>query len=158
MSFTSPCPCTPEVRAAACDMLNRLAAFTIALNAAAFKAHHNVEGSWFEQDHALFKATYEAADEWHDMLSERISKLGGVAIDTVEEVGPLAEMAPFPVNLTDGKSLAAELHARCCELNRRVYQASAAAEQAGLVADVNDLGALASDIETMAWRLGKRAA
>lgn len=153
--YPSACPLPADVREAACEMLNRLVAFTIALHAAAFKAHHNVVGPDFGPMHKLFKATYERLDGFRDGLAERVSKLGGIAVDTLEEAASLSAMVPFPTGLTRGVDLCRELADRSDALNALVYEASRRAEQAGLVADVNMLGGLAEGLEDVAWRLRK---
>lgn len=156
MMSPSACPLPEPVRAAACEMLNGLVAFAIALHAAAYKAHHNVAGPMFGPLHdGTFKATYERVDGFRDALAERVKKLGGMAIDTLEEVAAISTMTPFPTDLTDGIALCRELADRTDAFNALVYEAAARAEAARLVADVSMLGKLAEDVEDVAWRLRK---
>lgn len=152
--YPSACPLPEPVRDAACGMLNHLVAFAITLHAAAYKAHQNVVGPMFGPLHdGTFRSTYERVDTLRDEISERVKKLGGMAISTPEEAAPLSTMVVFPTNVTEGIALCRELADRADAMNALVYEAAARAEAAGLVADVSALGRFAEEIEDIAWRL-----
>ena len=88
----------PErVRAEAVGLLNRNLASAIDLQAQAKQAHWNVKGPNFIALHELFDKVAEAAEEFVDLLAERITALGGTAEGTVQIVADRSSLAAYPI-------------------------------------------------------------
>ena len=67
------------------------------------QAHWNVKGRTFFQLHELFDKINESAEEWVDLLAERIVQLGGTADGTVQATAKRTSMAPYPLEITRGE-------------------------------------------------------
>src|SRR3984893_13746816 len=73
-----------SIRRQSVELLNRNLASAIDLERQAKQAHWNVKGPNFIALHELFDKVAEAAEEFIDLLAERVTALGGVAEGTIE--------------------------------------------------------------------------
>jgi len=151
--FRSPCPRPESIRLAFCEVLNGLVANGMALYNAANKAHWNTRGPLFEELHKLFGEVVSGAADWNDTIAERVARLGGVAVALSEETALLVTLPAFPVGETDGLKLCVALAACVDAYNVALYEAIDRADTMGLWVDVNDLSAIASDVEKLGWKL-----
>jgi len=67
------------------------------------QAHWNVKGPNFIALHELFDKVVESAEEWVDLIAERIVQLGGQAEGTVQATAGRTSLDPYPVNIVSGK-------------------------------------------------------
>src|SRR5437660_6555618 len=84
------------------DLLNQRLADAIDLELQAKQAHWNVKGPQFIALHKLFDEIHAAADEYVDLLAERIVQLGGVAEGVTAIVGERPELPEYPTDIASG--------------------------------------------------------
>jgi starvation-inducible DNA-binding protein len=133
MMFESTLPRTDEDRQRIADVLNPCVASGIDLYNAAKFAHWNVRGPAFGPLHALFGDVASVAAEQVDILAERVSQVGVLALGTTQQVAAESRLDDMPTDETDGYAL-------CRILFDRVRQCVALLSQARN--DSDDLGAL----------------
>lgn len=83
-------------------LLNQSLADAIDLQLQCKQAHWNVKGPDFIALHKLFDEITEDAEEYVDLLAERIVQLGGVADGTVQAAAKHTRLAAYPTNIGDG--------------------------------------------------------
>lgn len=71
-----------DVRAKEIELLNQTLAATLDLKTQTKQAHWNVKGMNFYQLHELFDEIATELEEYTDMVAERVTALGGVAMGT----------------------------------------------------------------------------
>jgi starvation-inducible DNA-binding protein len=84
------------------DLLNRRLAAAIDLAAQAKQAHWNVKGAQFIALHKLFDEVHGAAQEFADLLAERVVQLGGVADGILQSVAQQSDLTGYPRTVADG--------------------------------------------------------
>ncbi len=82
-------------------ILNQHLADSFDLQSQIKQAHWNVKGADFWQLHKLFDETAERAEEWVDLLAERVTALGGYANGTVRMSAAASSLPEFPTDITD---------------------------------------------------------
>jgi len=85
------------------DLLNQRLADAIDLQLQAKQAHWNVKGPHFIALHKLFDEIHGAADEYVDLLAERVVQLGGIAEGTSAIVAERSELPQYPINISTGE-------------------------------------------------------
>ena len=85
------------------DLLNQRLADAIDLELQTKQAHWNVKGPQFIALHKLFDEIHAAADEYVDLLAERIVQLGGVAEGVTAIVAERSELPQYPINIASGE-------------------------------------------------------
>src|SRR6059058_239065 len=85
------------------DLLNQRLADAIDLQLQSKQAHWNVKGPQFIALHKLFDEIHAAADEYVDLLAERIVQLGGVAEGVTAIVAERSELPQYPINISSGE-------------------------------------------------------
>ncbi|HEY6156793.1 MAG TPA: DNA starvation/stationary phase protection protein Dps [Gemmatimonadales bacterium] len=94
----------PEsARSQVIDLLNQRLADAIDLELQTKQAHWNVKGPQFIALHKLFDEIHGAADEYVDLLAERIVQLGGVAEGVTAIVAERSELPQYPINISSGE-------------------------------------------------------
>lgn len=73
------------------------------------KAHWNVTGESFMELHKLFENQYKQLEESIDEIAERIGKLGGKTIGTMQEYLKLSAIKEEPGKYSSSKSMIKEL-------------------------------------------------
>jgi starvation-inducible DNA-binding protein len=86
----------PSVNSQLGMVLNRMLADNINLKLQAKQAHWNIKGSNFIALHELFDAVSADADNYADMLAERVVQLGGIAAGTLEAVKEHSQLEAYP--------------------------------------------------------------
>jgi len=117
------------------DLLNARLADTVDLNTRAKQAHWNVKGPQFQQLHELFDEIAAHADEAADLLAERATALGGVALGTARIAAATSTLKEYDLNTVKG-----EAHVRA--LAAQVAAVSNASRKA--IDRSNDLGDMAT--------------
>jgi starvation-inducible DNA-binding protein len=65
------------------------------------QAHWNVKGPSFIALHKLFDEVVDAAEEYMDLLAERIVQLGGTAEGTIQVATTRTGLKAYPLTLTE---------------------------------------------------------
>ncbi|GAB4513789.1 MAG: DNA starvation/stationary phase protection protein Dps [Anaerolineae bacterium] len=76
------------------------------------QAHWNVKGIHFYQLHELFDELAAQVLEFVDMVAERATALGGMAMGTARMAAGNSELSEYPVETVEGKDVVAVLVAR----------------------------------------------
>jgi len=95
------------VRLQVVELLNHRLADAIDLSTQAKQAHWNVKGPEFSPLHLLFDAVHGAAEEYADLLAERVVQVGGVAAGTTRMVAKATELAEYPAAVMGAEHVAA---------------------------------------------------
>src|SRR5258706_139600 len=66
------------------------------------QAHWNVKGPHFIGLHELFDKIAEEAEDYVDMIAERIVQLGGIAEGTVRAAAARSRLDEYPPEIADG--------------------------------------------------------
>ncbi len=116
------------------DLLNARLADAVDLKTQAKQAHWNVKGPQFQQLHELFDEVAAHADEASDLLAERVTALGGIALGTVRIVAATSSLKEYDLNATKGeahvRALAAQVAAVGNASRKAIDQSDALGEKA----------------------------
>jgi starvation-inducible DNA-binding protein len=92
----------PEsMRTQSVEHLNRFLAAAIDLHAQLKQAHWNVRGPNFIAIHELFDKVSMQAEDFSDLIAERIGALGGVANGTVQTASAQSFLIKYPLGIDD---------------------------------------------------------
>ncbi len=81
------------------DLLNQSLAATLDLKLRLKQAHWNVKGENFISLHELFDQIAGAAEEYADMIAERILQLGGIANGTIQAIAQTTPLDPYATTI-----------------------------------------------------------
>jgi len=102
------------------ELLNARLADCIDLETQCKQAHWNVKGPTFIALHELFDDIHGAADEYADLIAERIVQLGGIAEGTVGVVAQRTTLIDYPLALSKGPEHVAALSDALAAFGRAV--------------------------------------
>jgi starvation-inducible DNA-binding protein len=88
-------------RAEVIPILNARLADSIDLMHQAKQAHWNVKGPSFIALHKLFDEVVDAAEEYMDLLAERVVQLGGTAEGTIQVATTRTGLKVYPLTVTE---------------------------------------------------------
>jgi len=118
------------------------------------KFHWNVSGESFMELHKLFESQYKQLEESIDEVAERINKLGGKTIGTMEEYLNLSTIKEAPGKYESSKEMIKELlkdhESVIIELRDNIEDCSEKFEDAGTT---DFLTGLMEQHETIGWTL-----
>src|SRR4029450_7214618 len=89
-----------QTRADVIMILNARLADSVDLMHQAKQAHWNVKGPSFIALHKLFDEIVDAAEEYMDLLAERIVQLGSTAEGTIQIAAKRSALKEYPVHLS----------------------------------------------------------
>src|SRR5579863_2180939 len=89
-----------KVRTEVVEILNSRLADSVDLMHQAKQAHWNVKGPAFIALHKLFDEIVDAAQEYMDLLAERVVQLGGAAEGTVRVASLRSSLKEYPPNIS----------------------------------------------------------
>jgi len=92
-----------ETRGKLIEVLNQRLADASDLKSQAKQAHWNVKGMNFIALHELFDQVATEAEDYIDLIAERITTLGGTALGTVRLAAEKSSLAEYPHEITDGR-------------------------------------------------------
>ena len=92
-----------KTRARVCDLLAPHLAGAVDLFTQIKQAHWNVQGPNFIALHELFDEIAEDAEEWGDLIAERIMQLGGSALGTARHVAKSSTLPEYPPRAVRGQ-------------------------------------------------------
>ncbi len=102
-------PLPEETRINVIDLLNQRLSDSINLQTQCKQAHWNVKGPSFIGLHKLFDEINESAEEYVDLIAERVVQLGGIAEGTVQVVAQRTTLLDYPLTLSTGEEHVAAL-------------------------------------------------
>ena len=85
------------------ELLNATLATTLDLKTQVKQAHWNVKGMDFNQLHLLFDEMATELEEYIDLVAERVTALGGLAVGTARAAAADSILPEFPFDILDGK-------------------------------------------------------
>ena len=127
-----------EVRGQMISLLNQQLADTFDLYSQTKQAHWNVKGAQFFPLHELFDKLAAELTTYVDMIAERATALGGLALGTVRMSAAHSQLPECELEITDSLPTVEALATRYAELARRTRQAIELANDEG-DADTTDL-------------------
>jgi starvation-inducible DNA-binding protein len=86
-----------KTRSMLVELLNARLADSVDLMHQAKEAHWNVKGPSFIALHKLFDEIVDSAEEYMDLIAERVVQLGGAAEGTVQVAAQRTTLTPYPV-------------------------------------------------------------
>ena len=136
------------------ELLSTVLADQVTLYTKTRKFHWNVSGESFMELHKLFEGQYKLIEESIELVAERISKLGGKTIGTMNEFSKLTSIKEHPNKYPNSKDMLKELlqdhEIIIIELRKLVDTCGDKLHDAG-TADF--LTGLIEEHETIAWTL-----
>ena len=127
-----------EVRGPMIALLNQQLADTFDLYSQTKQAHWNVKGALFYPLHELFDRLAGELEGYADLIAERATALGGLALGTVRLSAANSQLAELPLEVTDSLRTVEALAERYATLAASTRQAIEAANAQG-DADTGDL-------------------
>jgi starvation-inducible DNA-binding protein len=94
--------------------LNQALALTIDLKLQTKQAHWNVKGQNFIAIHELFDQIATDADQYADLLAERVMQLGGMAQGTLQAVTKNSSLPAYPTHIEASEQ---HISALCAAIN-----------------------------------------
>jgi starvation-inducible DNA-binding protein len=98
-----------DVREPLIALLNQQLADTLDLYTQSKQAHWNVKGMQFIALHKLFDDLAEHLEETTDIIAERVTALGGVALGTARMSAEASRLPEYPLDIIDGAAHIAAL-------------------------------------------------
>ncbi|CAN5494344.1 DNA starvation/stationary phase protection protein Dps [soil metagenome] len=92
-----------EARRELTDLSNQQLADTFDLYSQTKQAHWNVKGIHFYQLHKLFDELAASVEPFVDVIAERVTSLGGVALGTARMAAANSTLAEFPAEAAQGE-------------------------------------------------------
>jgi starvation-inducible DNA-binding protein len=120
-----------DIRVQVIAFLNQSLASTLDLKTQVKQAHWNVKGMDFYQLHSLFDEMASELEEFIDMVAERVTALGGMAMGTARIAASRSILPEFPFDILEGQAFVAALADRYAIYAKEVREA---------IDSTNDLG------------------
>ena len=115
------------------------------------QAHWNVKGRTFFQLHELFDKINESAEEWVDLIAERIVQLGGTADGTVQATAKRTSMAPYPLDVTRGEDHVEAMANALASFGKKVRSAIDKTGKAGDADTADIFTEISRDVDKYLW-------
>ncbi len=127
-----------DIRAQVIQLLNQTLAAVLDLKTQTKQAHWNVKGMNFLQLHELFDTMAIELEGFVDLVAERVTTLGGVAMGTARIASQKSILAEYDLSAVSGKEHVTALADRYSVFARHLREAIASTDQLG-DADTSDL-------------------
>ena len=134
-------------------VLNQHLACTFDLMSQTKQAHWNVKGPQFIGLHKLFDELAEGIEPYVDMLAERITALGGVALGTVRMAASTTLLEEYPSDITQGMTHVNMLVQRYGALAKMIRAAIEKTDELGDADTADMLTDLSRDLDKWLWFL-----
>lgn len=102
--FSSRIDLAEDTRTKVIAILNQTLASTLDLKTQVKQAHWNVKGLDFYQLHELFDEMASELEEYVDMVAERVTALGGLALGTARIAAAESELPEYSLDIFEGKA------------------------------------------------------
>jgi starvation-inducible DNA-binding protein len=136
--FSSRIDIDEDTRQQLIGLLNEQLADTFDMFSLSKQAHWNVKGAQFFQLHELFDLIAEGLLPYVDMIAERITALGGLAMGTVRMAAEATRLEPYPIEVVDSMETVEVVADRLANLAASTREAADRAEELEDM-DTNDL-------------------
>ena len=120
------------------SLLNERLADSVDLQTQVKQAHWNVKGANFIGLHKLFDEIAEEAEDYSDLLAERIVQLGGIAEGTARVAASRSTLKEYPLDIGDGTLHVEALSAALAAFGAGIRKAIAKTDEMG-DADASDI-------------------
>jgi len=130
--FSTSVSLREESRLQLIDLVNARLSDSIDLKTQAKQAHWNVKGIHFVQLHELFDSVATHSDDAADLLAERATALGGVALGTARLVASSSTLAEYDLDAVTGEQ---HVRALAKSLAAVANASRAAIDKAGVLGD-----------------------
>ncbi len=100
-TFATRIDLAPETRGKMTALLNHQLADTFDLYSQTKQAHWNVKGAQFFQLHELFDKLAEELAGYADLIAERVTALGGMALGTARMASASSRLPEYPLDVVD---------------------------------------------------------
>src|SRR5215510_10645607 len=131
--YTSQNDLPAITRADVIVILNARLADSIDLMHQAKQAHWNVKGPSFIALHKLFDEVVDAAEDYMDLLAERVVQLGGTAEGTIQVATARTGLKEYPLTLAEERehveALSSALATYGTSIRRAIEQADACGDK-----------------------------
>jgi starvation-inducible DNA-binding protein len=115
------------------------------------QAHWNVKGPNFIALHELFDKINESAEEWVDLIAERIIQLGGTAEGTVQATAERTSLAEYPLDITKGADHVDKLSDSLASFGKKVRSAIDKTGKAGDADTADIFTEISRDVDKYLW-------
>jgi starvation-inducible DNA-binding protein len=140
-----------ETRGQIVELLNAQLADTLDMYTIAKQAHWNVKGQHFFMLHELYDTIAEGLLPYVDMIAERATALGGLAMGTVRMAAESTRLDPYPENAVNSMDTVEVVAGCLAKLAASTRQAADKAEELEDM-DTNDLMIEVSrDLDKWLW-------
>ena len=112
-------------------LLNARLADSIDLMHQAKQAHWNVKGPSFIALHKLFDEIVDAAEDYMDLLAERVVQLGGTAEGTIQVAAQRSVLKEYPLQMSAERDHVAALSSALAAFGKSVRQAIDQSDELG---------------------------
>lgn len=151
--FRSSIDIPQDAREELVALLNEQLADTFDLFSQAKQAHWNVKGPQFIALHELYDMIAEGLIPYIDMIAERITALGGVAMGTVQMAAKATRLDDYPGGGVDSMKSVEELCSRVAQVAESTRSAADKAEELEDM-DTNDMFIeISRDLDKWLWFL-----
>lgn len=127
-----------DIRVKIIEILNPTLAATLDLKTQTKQAHWNVKGMDFLQLHELFDEMATELEEYVDMVAERVTALGGIAMGTARIAAAESILPEYDLDASSGEEHVTALADRFGAYAKHVREAIARTDELG-DADTADL-------------------
>lgn len=115
------------------------------------QAHWNVKGENFIALHELFDKINDAAEEWVDLIAERIVQLGGTAEGTVQATAKRTSLSPYSLTIVRGEDHVEALSSALAAFGKKVRAAIDKTGKAGDADAADILTEISRDVDKYLW-------
>jgi starvation-inducible DNA-binding protein len=138
-------------RDAMVELLNARLADAIDLQLQAKQAHWNVKGPHFIALHELFDKVAEGVEGYVDMLAERVSQLGGVALGTADVVAKRSALKAYPTDIFEGRAHVDALSTALAAFGSTIREAIDAADKRDDAGTADLFTEISRGVDTWLW-------
>lgn len=115
------------------------------------QAHWNVKGPHFLLLHELFDKLYEQANDWADLIAERLVQLGGIANGTLKGISSFSKLQPYPLDIASGKAHIRAIVNSILVFAKMVRNAISSGDQAGDLGTADLFTEISRAVDKMLW-------
>lgn len=120
-----------KTRASMVEILNARLADRVDLMHQAKQAHWNVKGPSFIVLHKLFDEIVDAAEEYMDLVAERVVQLGGTAEGTIQASAKRSTLKAYPLGISAARDHVEALSSALAAYSKNVRHAIDQSDELG---------------------------
>jgi starvation-inducible DNA-binding protein len=138
-------------REAMVNLCNARLADAVDLTTHAKQAHWTVRGANFIALHELFDSVHTDAENWMDLVAERVAQLGGQAHGTAAAATEKSKLPRYPLNISEGAAQVDALSASLAAFGKLVRAAIDEATEKGDAATADIFTEIARGVDKQLW-------